>query len=115
MDSFHIVLLFFKLQNLVIISISSLKIKIFYYLIWLNYFSANNGQIPSESKSQPIAGILGVVKLLIGPYIIIIKRKKFVGKINGHDIWQLIDIDILPIPKTKLHLNETQVYTHFYS
>lgn len=68
----------------------------------------NNGQIPTESKSQTIAGILGVVKLLIGPYIIIIKKKKFVGKINGHDIWQLIDIDILPIPKTKLHLNETQ-------
>jgi len=78
-----------------------------------NYFSANNGQIPSESKSQPIAGILGVVKLLIGPYIIIIKKKKFVGKINGHDIWQLIEIDILPIPKTKLHLNETQVHKHF--
>lgn len=53
------------------------------------------------------------MKLLIGPYIIIIKKKKFVGKINGHDIWQLIDIDILPIPKTKLHLNETQVQIHF--
>jgi len=79
----------------------------------LNYFTANNGQIPTECKSQIISGILGVVKLLIGPYIIKIKKKKFVGKINGHDIWQLIDIDILPIPKTKLNLNETQVHIHF--
>jgi len=62
-------------------------IKIFYYLTWLNYFLANNGQIPIESKSQTIAGILGVVKLLIGPYIIIIKKKKFVGKKNSGPRW----------------------------
>lgn len=80
------------------------------YLTWFNYFTANNGQIPIEIKSQTIAGILGVVKLLIGPYIIVIKKKEFVGKLDGHDIWKLIDIDILPIPKTRLHINEIQVY-----
>lgn len=76
--------------------------------------SANKGQIPKECNRQQIFGILGVVKLLVGPYIIIIKEKKLIGKICGHDIWQLVEIDMIPLPKTKLHLNETQVYnTHF--
>lgn len=53
--------------------------------------------------------MLGVIKLLVGPYIIVIKEKKLVGKISGHDVWQLVEIDMISLPKTKLHLNETQV------
>lgn len=49
----------------------------------------------------------------MGPYIIVIKDKKHVGKISGHDIWQLVEIDMIPLPKTKIHLNETQVYIMF--
>lgn len=77
--------------------------------------SANNGQIANASRRIQIAGILGVVKLIVGPYIIVIKEKKLVGKISGHDIWQLIKIDMISLPKTKLHLNDTQVKTYFYS
>ncbi|XP_025422349.1 phosphatidylinositide phosphatase SAC1 isoform X2 [Sipha flava] len=69
----------------------------------------NKGQIPNESNRQQISGILGIVNLLVGPYIIVIKEKKHIGKINGHDIWQLLETDMIPLPKTKLHLNETQV------
>ncbi|XP_050442275.1 phosphatidylinositol-3-phosphatase SAC1 [Adelges cooleyi] len=69
----------------------------------------NKGQIPSKCGHQKIAGILGIVRLLVGPYIIIIKEKQLLGKISGHDIWQLRDIDLIPLPKTKLHLNDTQV------
>lgn len=70
---------------------------------------ANKGQIPKECSRQQISGILGVIRLLIGPYIVVIKDKKHVGKISGNDIWQLVEIDMVPLPKTKLHLNETQV------
>lgn len=72
-------------------------------------FSANKSQIPIGCSHQQICGVLGVVKLLVGPYIIVIKEKKLVGKISGHDIWQLVEIDMISLPKTKLHLNETQV------
>ncbi|VVC32076.1 SAC domain [Cinara cedri] len=68
----------------------------------------NNGQIPNAHTRIQIAGILGVVKLIAGPYIIVIQEKKLVGKISGHDIWQLVKIDMIGIPKTKLHLNDTQ-------
>ncbi|XP_050520427.1 phosphatidylinositol-3-phosphatase SAC1 [Daktulosphaira vitifoliae] len=69
----------------------------------------NNGQIPKDCNHQQIFGLLGIIKLLVGPYIVIIKGKKLIGKISGHDIWQLIDVDLIPLPKTKLHLNETQI------
>lgn len=71
--------------------------------------SANEGQVPKGCKSLQIYGILGVVRLLVGHYIIVIKEKRLVGKISGHDVWQLVEIDTIPLPKTKLHLNETQV------
>lgn len=77
------------------------------------YISENKGQIPVECCRQQIAGILGIVKLLVGPYIVVIKEKKFVGKISGHDVWQLVEVDLISLPKTKLHLNETQVYLNF--
>jgi hypothetical protein len=81
---------------------------VYYFLVCI---LANKGQIPNESNRQQISGILGIVNLLVGPYIIVIKEKKHIGKINGHDIWQLLETDMIPLPKTKLHLNETQVYT----
>lgn len=76
--------------------------------------SENKGQIPRECSPQQIAGILGVVKLLVGPYIIVVKGKKHVGKISGNDVWQLVEIDVIPLPKTKLHLNETQVKSLYF-
>lgn len=73
------------------------------------FFTVNNGQIPKNCNHQQIFGVLGVINLLVGPYIVIIKGKKCIGKISGHDIWQLTDVDLIPLPKTMLHLNETQV------
>lgn len=91
-------------------------INYFYNLnLFDNFFSANKGQIPQECNYKQIAGVLGVVKLLVGPYIIVIKEKKLVGKICGHDIWQLIEIDMISLPKNKLHLNETQVFIYLKS
>lgn len=82
----------------------AIGIILFYFLI-----SANKGQIPKECYSQKIFGVLGIVRLLVGHYLIVIKERKLVGKISGHDVWQLVEIDMVPLPKTKLHLNETQV------
>eukprot|EP00795_Rhopilema_esculentum_P001102 gene1102-15437_t len=68
----------------------------------------NAGQIPRDSESQEICGILGIIHLLPGPYLLTITKRKLVGILNGHEIWQIKDADILPFPKSILHLTEEQ-------
>ncbi len=46
---------------------------------------------------------------MIGPYLLIITKRKLVGILNGHEIWQAQETDILPFPKNILHLTEDQV------
>lgn len=79
------------------------------------YCVANNGQIPSSASMQTIFGVLGRIQLIAGYYLIIITGRKRIGKICGHDIWRIEDIDLIPFPKTLLHLNQKQVSLNSYS
>ena len=45
----------------------------------------------------------------VGPYLLIITKRKLVGLLNGHEIWRVVETDILPFPKTVIHLTEDQV------
>ena len=44
------------------------------------YIQANNGQIPPVASRKPIAGLLGMVSLISGPYLLVVTRK--VPKLN---------------------------------
>eukprot|EP00112_Aurelia_sp_Birch-Aquarium-sp1_P022960 Seg666.6 transcript_id=Seg666.6/GoldUCD/mRNA.D3Y31 product="Phosphatidylinositide phosphatase SAC1-B" protein_id=Seg666.6/GoldUCD/D3Y31 len=68
----------------------------------------NRGQIPRNSEVQEICGILGIIHLMAGPYLLTIKKRRLVGIFNGHEIWQVKETDIVPFPKTMLHLTEEQ-------
>ena len=50
--------------------------------------------------------------LFSGPYLLTIKKRRLVGIFNGHEIWQIKETDIVPFPKTMLHLTEEQVLLH---
>eukprot|EP00026_Physarum_polycephalum_P003796 Phypoly_transcript_03810.p1 GENE.Phypoly_transcript_03810~~Phypoly_transcript_03810.p1 ORF type:complete len:581 (+),score=100.19 Phypoly_transcript_03810:559-2301(+) len=41
------------------------------------------------STVDDIYGILGIIKLLTGPYLIVITGRRLVGRINGADIWTI--------------------------
>lgn len=69
----------------------------------------NNGQIPTAVHSTEICGILGIIHLVSGPYLLIITKRKLVGLLNGHEIWRVVETDILPFPKTVIHLTEDQI------
>lgn len=47
-------------------------------------------------ESVPIVGVVGVVHLLSGPYILVVAGADFVGKLLGHDIYRIADVRILP-------------------
>lgn len=70
----------------------------------------NKGQIPPRSaETREIYGILGILHLLAGPYLVVVTKRKLVGVLFGDEIWQMKEADIIPFPKGEMHLTETQV------
>ena len=56
-----------------------------------------------------VYGIVGLLKLNVGDYVIVVTDRSRVGRINGHDIYRLKKYDILRIPVSDGHLSEDQV------
>ena len=70
----------------------------------------NQGQIPPRTAEvREIYGILGILNLLAGPYLVVVTKRKLLGVLFGDEIWQMKEADIIPFPKGEMHLTETQV------
>ncbi|VDM61392.1 unnamed protein product [Angiostrongylus costaricensis] len=57
-----------------------------------------------------IHGLLGIIPLVSGMALIVIKKSLLVGTLNGHYIWTVTETDIIPYKKTTLHLTEKQIW-----
>ena len=47
-------------------------------------------------ESMQIIGVMGVVQLLSGPYILVIVAAEFVGKVVGHEVMRVTCVEMLP-------------------
>ncbi|CAI5439144.1 unnamed protein product [Caenorhabditis angaria] len=61
-----------------------------------------------DSDIKFIYGVLGTIKLVAGNALIVITKAKIVGQIGNHNIWTILDTEIIPFKKTTLHLTERQ-------
>ena len=43
---------------------------------------ASNGQIPNMASRKPIAGIMGIISLMSGPYLVVITKKARLGALQ---------------------------------
>ncbi|CAI4221319.1 unnamed protein product [Auanema sp. JU1783] len=72
---------------------------------------ANVSRIPvSGADLHLIRGILGTIQLVSGMALIVIKRIKQVGSLNGHHVWSIVETEVIPYKKTLLHLTEKQIW-----
>lgn len=71
--------------------------------------SDNVNQIPNGLTAKRIYGVLGVITLLAGPYLVVVTGKQRVGSIAGQDIWRLVSTELLSFHRTLTHLTDTQV------
>ncbi|KAK6178001.1 hypothetical protein SNE40_012847 [Patella caerulea] len=69
----------------------------------------NKGQIPASAITRTIYGILGIIRLIAGPYLVVITKKKKVGEINGNTIWQILDTEMHSYKRSTTHLTEGQI------
>ena len=51
---------------------------------------------------------------LTGPYLVVATQKKEVGAINGHVIWEITGVDLIPFVRRATHLTPAQVCVYTY-
>jgi hypothetical protein len=71
--------------------------------------SKNEGRVPADAEIKQIYGIVGVIRLLAGPYLIVITRREKVGEIDQRTIWKITGTEVISYQRTLLHLNEQQL------
>ncbi len=70
--------------------------------------SRRNSSIPPSARSRAIFGLVGIIRLLAGPYLVIITKCSRAGAVNSQDVWKVDETQMLPFARTLLHLNEEQ-------
>ena len=75
------------------------------------FFSLFKDTLPNVdgAKRTSIHGIIGIINLISGPYLIVITSKVRMGDINGQAIYKIQTTDIIPYARNMSHLNEYQV------
>ncbi|CAH1780316.1 unnamed protein product [Owenia fusiformis] len=66
-------------------------------------------QIPDNTASKLIYGLWGIIRLVAGPYLVVITKKTKAGEIDGQTIWRVASSEVLPFQRTMLHLSEAQI------
>jgi hypothetical protein len=62
---------------------------------------------------RSIDGIIGIIRLISGPYLIVITSKVRVGDIHGQPIYKIESTELIPYTRSLSHLNEHQVIEYF--
>lgn len=69
----------------------------------------NGGQIPPVASRKPIHGILGVITLISGPYLIVVTKKARQGSVCGGEVWRILETEIISYSRAEHHLTTTQL------
>ncbi|KAI6238406.1 SAC domain-containing protein [Aphelenchoides fujianensis] len=67
--------------------------------------------IPSlNAEVRPIFGLWGIIPLIAGNYLLVITKAEVIGTLNGHDIYHVLESDVIPYQKSTLHLTQRQTW-----
>ncbi|KAF4630851.1 hypothetical protein G7Y89_g7292 [Cudoniella acicularis] len=70
----------------------------------------NDGALLGGKRVSSIAGILGMIKLRLDRYIIVITKAQPMGRLKGHMIYKVIATEFLPLRERPLHDQDEDVY-----
>lgn len=65
--------------------------------------------VPDIASRRRVCGVLGTVRLLAGPYLVLAVTASRVGNIDGHVIWRLERAELLQYCRSMHHLTAAQV------
>ncbi|KAF2704983.1 synaptojanin-1 [Pleomassaria siparia CBS 279.74] len=70
----------------------------------------HDGKLLGSKRVTSINGILGVIKLRLDKYIIVITKAQPMGRIKGHMIYKVVSTDFLPLRERPLHDPDEDTY-----
>ncbi|RDW82568.1 phosphoinositide phosphatase [Coleophoma cylindrospora] len=70
----------------------------------------NDGALLGGKRVSSIAGILGMIKLRLDKYIIVITKAQPMGRLKGHMIYKVIATEFLPLRERPLHDQDEDTY-----
>uniref|UniRef100_A0A2C9LVI7 Phosphatidylinositol-3-phosphatase SAC1 n=1 Tax=Biomphalaria glabrata TaxID=6526 RepID=A0A2C9LVI7_BIOGL len=65
--------------------------------------------IPASAITKSIYGIIGIIRLVAGPYLIVVTEREKVGHILNNVVWKVTKTELLCYKRSLTHLNERQV------
>ncbi|KAJ5389564.1 Phosphoinositide phosphatase SAC1 [Penicillium cataractarum] len=70
----------------------------------------NDGPLSGAKRISSIAGILGIVKLKLDKYIIVITKAQPMGRLRGHMVYKVASTEFLPMRERPLHDKDEDTY-----
>lgn len=70
----------------------------------------NNGQLLGTKRVSSIAGILGIIKLKLDKYVIVITKTEPVGRLRGQQVYKIVATEFLPLRERPLHDPDEDTY-----
>ncbi|KAL9053650.1 MAG: hypothetical protein Q9206_003842 [Seirophora lacunosa] len=70
----------------------------------------NDGALLGAKRVSSIAGILGIVKLRLDKYIIVITKAQPMGRLKGHMVYRIMATEFLPLRERTLHDSDEDTY-----
>lgn len=86
----------------------------FFQLFFISKIEITSRQQPLQSSHQAIKverinGLVGIIELVSGPYLIFIKSATSVGMFNDAEIFKVVEAELVPFKSSNLHLSEREV------
>ena len=72
--------------------------------------------IDRVTKTEELHGIIGIVELVSGPHLVVVKRRSKLGDLthSNHSVYELAETDVLPYCRTVNHLTRGQQQENEY-
>lgn len=70
----------------------------------------NDGKLTGGNRVSSIAGILGIIKLRLDSYVIIITKSSPVGRLKGHQIYKVVSTEFLPLRERQISDADEDTY-----
>ena len=73
----------------------------------------NDGSLLGAKRVSSIAGILGIIKLKLDKYIIVITKAQPMGRMRGHMIYKVVATEFLPLRERPVHDPDEDTYLSY--
>lgn len=73
----------------------------------------NSGQLLGTKRVSSIAGILGVIKLKLDKYVIVITKVEPMGRLRGHMVYRVVATEFLPLRERPVSDPDEETYLSY--